>query len=75
MRCPDCNRKWKKVDFFKLDACKKCGRKMKMSDFLRNVCPYDSICDYSKKCYDDDWINCGVYREIKKLFDNNGKMS
>jgi len=34
MRCPNCNRKWKKVDLFKLNFCKKCGRKFEIGDFL-----------------------------------------
>jgi hypothetical protein len=41
-----------------------------MGDILRKeMCPYDDICNYAKKCYDDDWENCGVYIHIKDMFD------
>jgi len=42
---------------------------------LREPCPYEIICSYSENCRDDDWEHCGIFIQIKKLFDNNGKMS
>ncbi|KKL25529.1 hypothetical protein LCGC14_2404380 [marine sediment metagenome] len=25
------------------------------------TCPLVDFCNYSKKCWDEDWKNCGVY--------------
>ena len=71
MRCPDCNKKQRKKELLKLGHCNKCGRGHKISDFLRDVCPLDSFCNYSKNCWDDDWEHCGIHFNFMKLFDYN----